>query len=162
MKWIESLGGPLVLLPTNKMQLWLGNAGPSKPEESHYELACDIKGFCGTLTINDIQAFVVADESNPTTWIPNSEGGQLIRWMAANSEEQLMSTAKTIMEKQHLDSVVYFDSTQGEHHLFDSVHSGTENHESIKVELKSNKSEIRTYFAKKETVWLVVHDFKKC
>jgi hypothetical protein len=162
MKWVESLGGPLILLPTEKMVNWFGDAGPRNSQVSHYGLACSVKDYCGTIQIGGAQAFVVADEPLPTTWVKTGKGGQLVRWIAAETEAELLETAGTIKKDEYLDSVIEYESTVGPHSLFDSVYSGSEAKESITIEIQSNRTKIATYFAKTGNVWLVVHDFEEC
>jgi len=91
--WIESNGGPLLVLPCSLLSAWRGTDDPSPGEKveatfrwnpagvaTDYDRACDVSDFAGVIPVGSGEALVLADEPLPTTWLPAGDGGSLARW----------------------------------------------------------------------------------
>lgn len=79
MQWIESYGGPLLLLPSELFTEWRGvltefdhygydwpYPDPPPPEESDYDGACAMEGHIGLISVGDGQAVVLSDKPMST------------------------------------------------------------------------------------------------
>ena len=90
MKWIESGGGPFILVPTDHLPEWRGiDAGPSE-DETDYDRACEISDDIGILEVGGTHAVVFGDEPFRTTWVPNEKGGGfVVRWVYADNENSV-------------------------------------------------------------------------
>jgi hypothetical protein len=81
MKWMESNGGPVVLLTESDLTLWTGARGHD------YERACKVEDYVGTMALAEHHVLVLGDEPFATTWIQYEYGGVLVRWVHADSEQ---------------------------------------------------------------------------
>jgi len=93
--WVCSAGGPLIVAPAEIAPQWRGVQGWSPSEGrwglagesvSDYARACGTDDYLGTLQVGHGKALILGDEPMQTAFIPNSEGGILVRWMYAESE----------------------------------------------------------------------------
>jgi len=85
-KWVESGGGPLILVPTAHLSQWRGVGGPSEGE-TDYQRACEVADSVGVVAVGSGDGLILGDEPLPTAWVPNeSGGGVLVRWVYADSE----------------------------------------------------------------------------
>jgi hypothetical protein len=91
--WIESNGGPLVVLPRALLAAWRGTDDPLPGEAieatfrwnpggvaTDYDRACDVRDYAGVIAVGSGEALVLADEPLPTTWLPGHRGGVFVRW----------------------------------------------------------------------------------
>ena len=102
MKWIESGGGPFILVPTDHLPRWRGVDGPGD-DESDYDRACEVVDDVGVVEVGNADALVFGDEPFRTSWVSNEgEGGFVVRWVYADSEN---SVTKYISQGK-LESVV--------------------------------------------------------
>ncbi|MBX3208055.1 MAG: hypothetical protein KF764_23615 [Labilithrix sp.] len=87
MNWIESSGGPLVLLPRSLRTEWKGVAGDD------YEDACGEDDYLGVLRRKWGVAIVLGDEPFRTAVIQRADGPAIVRWMYAPTADQLLELA---------------------------------------------------------------------
>ncbi|NEC30780.1 hypothetical protein G3I20_30340 [Streptomyces sp. SID8111] len=86
-QWVESGGGPLVAVPETVLPFWTGADG--EEAASDYDRACEVDGAVGLLPVGDTTALVLGDEPAATAYLP--EHGTLVRWLAADSEADLLA-----------------------------------------------------------------------
>src|SRR5690606_9008604 len=86
-QWVESGGGPLVAVPETVLPFWTGADG--EEAASDYDRACEVDGAVGLLPVGDTTALVLGDEPAATAYLP--EHGTLVRWLAADSEAELLA-----------------------------------------------------------------------
>lgn len=88
-EWIDSAGGPLVMMPRSKTSSWKGVQG------DHYDEACQIaiNDYAGVLTRDWGDILVFDGEPLPTTHLLRSDGLAIVRWVAANTEAELLDLA---------------------------------------------------------------------
>jgi hypothetical protein len=104
LKWIESAGGPLILISDNVVKLWSGvfnRAAYSTdiivdtdnfldPNETDYGKACSIRNYIGVVDIKNNSALVLGDDPMMTTVFNSSDYKiGIARWYYApeNSDE---------------------------------------------------------------------------
>ena len=125
MHWIESAGGPLVLVPERSLAAWKGADGPS-PTGTHYERACAIEDFVGLVPLETGAGVVLGDEPLRTAWRPTTAGGLLVRCIAAPSERDVEAALETLPEGLPWESMLDFHHPGGALLLFDAAFAGSE------------------------------------
>ncbi|WP_353962866.1 MULTISPECIES: Imm21 family immunity protein [unclassified Streptomyces] len=89
-RWIESSGGPFVILPVSCLPDWLGSYGED------YDAACEVEEYLGLVRAgtpgSTEEGLVVADEPLPATYIPDLKC--VLQWQYASSENELVSAAR--------------------------------------------------------------------
>ena len=99
--WIQSNGGPLLLLSNSLLGAWGGSDEPEpylgvearsrwnpRGRATDYDRACDVTDLVGTVQVGVGEGLVLGDEPLATTWRPIQEigGGILVRWEYADSD----------------------------------------------------------------------------
>lgn len=92
LKWIESGGGPLVLMDESSVKLWSGVLDSRAyaenklvdaedfmdAEQADYGKACLVEDYLGLVDVEEAQALVLNDEPLPTTVLPPIDGVTVI------------------------------------------------------------------------------------
>jgi len=88
--WVESMGGPLVVVPLSAVADWGGGtlAGTTADD---YDRACAVYGYAGVIPMLGAEALVLGDE--PATTCFWADQRVFVRWLAADSEEDLFAAA---------------------------------------------------------------------
>ncbi|MFJ5221188.1 Imm21 family immunity protein [Streptomyces sp. NPDC088354] len=100
--WVESLGGPLIVVPVSALPAWRGAtetgvlAGDATAPDD-YDRACAVDDLAGVITIgeNGAQALVLADEPATSCYLPEQRA--FLRWLAADSAAKLKAAAETVL-----------------------------------------------------------------
>jgi hypothetical protein len=105
LQWIQSNGGPLLLLPSSLLGAWEGADEPEPyrgvEARSHwnpggpatdYDRACDVPDLAGTVPVGAGEGLVLGDEPLATTWwlAPEIGGGILVTPSRPESETHSM------------------------------------------------------------------------
>ena len=111
MRWIESAGGPLLLLSERNLGSWEGVlgliSGPAaavgySPGEkaTDYDRACSAEGLLGIIKVGGEEAVLLSGEALQTIWVPvgAANGGMFIRWFFGESEAEFLSWIGKIPE----------------------------------------------------------------
>jgi immunity protein 21 of polymorphic toxin system len=136
--WVESNGGPLLLLPEALLSDWCGSDDPPlwrqvqsrfrfNPEgvATDYDRACDVSGFVGALEVGEGFGLVLGDEPLPTVWIPAPFGGYLARRYVG--EDSAVSLALSLLNRIESWQVEVIFKIVGEPLiLFDAAEPGTD------------------------------------
>lgn len=123
-QWISSEGGPLVLIPRDKLSLWSGCFG-NNCDETDYDRACKTDGYAGVLRLFDgTQALVLGDAPMQTAYLQNSALGKLLmRWNFAPNPAHVAQVLQNLKDVQFDDGLyIYFAGTCV---LFDSAEAGS-------------------------------------
>ncbi|MCX5178470.1 immunity 21 family protein [Streptomyces virginiae] len=143
--WVESGGGPLVVVPAEVLTRWEG--ADSEGPESDYDRACAVVGCAGLLTVGPSHALVLGDEPSSTTFLP--EHGVFVRWVAAESEAELLGGVEAALEDVAWEDGQVWE-VPGPVVLFDSAWPGSEvepdNH--TRVELTPGRYAVRAASAR--------------
>ncbi|WP_328789809.1 MULTISPECIES: Imm21 family immunity protein [unclassified Streptomyces] len=138
--WVESGGGPLVVVPAEALTRWEG--ADSEGPESDYDRACAVVGFTGLLAVGPSHALVLGDEPSSTVFLP--EYGVFVRWLAAETEAELLGGVGAALEDAAWEEGQVWD-VPGPVVLFDSAWPGSEvepdNH--ARVDLAAGRYEVR-------------------
>jgi HAD superfamily hydrolase (TIGR01549 family) len=151
--WVESAGGPLILVPSSALPKWRGAPFDFDPGDldtwGDYGRACQIDGYAGVLDAGDDQALVLGDEPASTTYLPDQR--LFVRWIYANSEADLIRLIPNAVETADWEDAGTW-TTSGPGQLFDSTLAGDElEHEPhLKVDLAPGTYLIRTAYVEPE------------
>ncbi|MFJ4437024.1 Imm21 family immunity protein [Streptomyces sp. NPDC088923] len=130
--WVDSLGGPLIVVPVSALASWGGGTESSlltgdatAPDD--YDRACAVDDVAGVIPVgaNGAQALVLADEPATTCYRPQHRA--FLRWFAAESEAGLTAAADTALA----DPATVWDEcgtwvSDGPAVLMDSAWAGSE------------------------------------
>jgi hypothetical protein len=139
--WVASNGGPLLLVPEEFVDAWLGIDPPpdgrvirtrfrwneSSPP-CDYDRACDINDYLGEISVGRGSAVVLGDEPLPTVWrpSPNAEGGVLVRCRYVESEADEQRLLESIPAVDFELSSFHLETLSGRVALFDSAFAGAD------------------------------------
>jgi hypothetical protein len=139
LQWIQSNGGPLLLLPSSLLGVW---GGTDEPEPylgvearsrwnpagaaTDYDRACDVTDLLGTVQVGGGEALVLADEPLATSWCPAPEIGDgiLVRWEYAESDVIAGRWVSTIPGSLPWEPSLRFSFEEGPLSLFDAAEPG--------------------------------------
>jgi len=154
--WIESTGGPLVVLSREVAGEWSGYAGPD------YDLACTVMDFVGIAPEDDQPrrgpVLVLGGEPMATTYLP--ERHCLVRWVYANSEEDLLAAVRERLDDDGAwgEGVAY--DVAGPTLLLDSSAVGAEaGGDWLELDLPIGECVVKTLFFESESSSAVLHRF---
>jgi len=142
LRWIESSGSPLILLPRELIACWEGIAlpGPGRAVEarfrwhgdfskpaSDYDRACDINDYLGLLSVGTGFGLVLNDQPLRTCWFAISDSaGLLVRWDYADDENSVQDSLTKTPGDIWQPTEFSLEVKSGELVLFDSSHQGME------------------------------------
>ena len=152
--WIESSGGPLVLLASDLLPLWTGvgdldfdQVQPLPPEETDYERACRVSDYLGVVDVAQGYGLVLDDEPLPTVWWPTPEpGGILVRWVACDGPSTIASHLDAHEDIEWIPSGIAFAVTSDELYLFDAAVPGSEVTDFLSIVVPKATYEVETCF----------------
>lgn len=140
--WVQSGGGPLLLLAKDLLGFWEGvNLPPAfrhleadfrwreDKRVTDYDRACDSTDYIAEITVGPGSGLVLGDEPVPTMWLSVSErsAGILVRVIYSPGDAELESTLRQL--PQNLDWMVQpfcFRVDDSDLILFDSAEPGNE------------------------------------
>ncbi|MFK4691772.1 Imm21 family immunity protein [Streptomyces pristinaespiralis] len=120
--WIESEGGPVILVEESLRRLWGGYTN------SDYDNACEVDGYTGPVPFGEPSApslaFAINDIPAPTTYM--EEFRALVQWIAAPSDDRLVEVVRGGIDfvKEWEDGPVV--QVNGRLALFDAALPGTQ------------------------------------
>ncbi|QGV78629.1 Imm21 family immunity protein [Streptomyces ficellus] len=100
--WVESMGGPLIVLPVSALDTWRGctesgmvMADGDGPDD--YDRACAVDDLAAVIAVGEegAGALVLGDEPATTCYVP--EHHAFLRRLAAPSETGLRAVAETVL-----------------------------------------------------------------
>jgi hypothetical protein len=137
LRWIDSGGGPLLLVPGELRLAWRGTDIPEEPVVSRfrwagpgtpatdYDRACDVEGYVGIIPVGGGTALVLGDAPHSTAWWPlRSGGGILVRWEYAPSEERVEAALEELSGLAWEETGLTFRAGAEPVWLFDSAYAG--------------------------------------
>lgn len=178
--WIESAGGPLVLLSEQYLSAWLGHAPawevwmdpdatglpddqPEASQMTDYERAGMINGYIGVLAVGDGQGVVLSGDWLATAWLSVSETeGMLIRWVYGTDQAGLLERLTPISSDGWTRNVDSFQIGRHSLALFDAAWPGSEAPERITITLLEGEYTVDTAIVLPEQhTKLVLHRLRR-
>ncbi|WP_429417655.1 Imm21 family immunity protein [Nocardia sp. GAS34] len=104
-QWIETTGGPQILIPQSARSAWRGVPEAFDPDHrdtwGDYGLACSVSTYIGIVEHSGVEVLVLGDMAAPTTYIQDMR--MLVRWYGADSEKELLAAANRSASNRQLD-----------------------------------------------------------
>ncbi len=145
MRWLESGGGPLILVPRRHLLNWTGIQAPDGGG-SDYDRACEVTDEVALITVGEKgTGLVFGDEPFRTAWFADESGGLVIRWVYADSEAAVAEYLKNASLGEVLEDTRLSFATPGDCLLFDSAEPGSDvRGDSIDIALHPGTYRIRS------------------
>ena len=165
LRWIESGGGPLVLIDSNTALEWGGvSRNSGSPETlSDYERACSIDGYLGVLDVQKDQALVLGDEPMRTS-VKRLEQDEvmIIRWVWSSDETQVIESLPLALESADwVETDLTIKHSSERFVIFDSAEQFSEVSNLLEIPFSAELSRISTLeFKPSDSVFLVLHRIK--
>jgi len=182
LKWIDSAGGPLILISDKSYNLWSGILKHSSyldnksedaddflnADEADYGKACLVDDYLGLINIGDDTALVLGDEPLLTTIFHSVDNRAVIaRWYYGENEGQVENVLKTI-DLNSIDNWEFalpLELSSDKQYLFDSARSATmldkENDDYLVVNIKQGNYQIWTsIYEPDDKTKLIIHKFE--
>lgn len=170
LEWIDSNGGPLILLSREFLTGWSG-ADPQEPrddkvqtvQETDYDRAGAISGYIGLLPVGRGQGVVFWGEPMPTAWVPlTTTMGVFVRWSYGEEQTDVIGYVKHIEERIWASSGLAFMVGRQPLCLFDAAWPGQEVSEYLTIPLDEGAYAIDTGIARPGNhTELVIHRFRR-
>jgi hypothetical protein len=178
LNWVESAGGPLLVVPEDLVAFWEGIRQPPSfrvveaefrwtegGTATDYDRACDIQDYVGVIPVGPGQAIVLADEPLPTTWIsgPDNPAGYIVRWVHAPDDESVLRALQELPIGAPWFPGPEFRHDGGRLVVFDSAAPGDDQAVSrLVLELPGGDYELETLrYQPDEDVRLLIHRLRK-
>jgi hypothetical protein len=172
-KWVDTTGGPLLLLPEELLPSWRGIEGwfdhTDIRDTSDYARACRVEAWLGRIACGKGKGMVLAGDPGMVTWFPNGnrDGGLLVQWLWAPDEEAIVSAIGSrevadLLAGSAEEEVSFSTGPSGRLMVFDSSCSGDclEN-DSLAIELAPGAYQARAFVFKTKPVAVVIRAIQK-
>ncbi|MEU8662783.1 Imm21 family immunity protein [Actinoplanes philippinensis] len=95
--WVESGGGPLVVVPETSLPDWRGVDPEDLDDTDDSARACAVTGLAGVIAVGaaGARALVLADDPASSCFVPEIRA--FVRWNAANDADSLIDAARTVV-----------------------------------------------------------------
>ena len=147
--WVESGGGPLVVIPVEVAHHWRGvegfgliNSDSFMLSEifinyTDYDRACKVDDYLGMLEVGPGTCLVFGDEPLATTFLMAEEGAIFVRWVCAENEKDILQAAQVVPDDAWVSCANRFHVGKGGLLLFDSAFPGDDLPDSHLEEIRS-------------------------
>lgn len=162
-RWIESGGGPLILLPECLSRSWRGTLGsPHNPISGDYARAARVRDYLGKIVVGNGTGLVLGGDPLPATIIRDDQGLVIARWVYAASEEAAMVALRRAEALTYVPEAVLFENTDEVVVLMDAALPGRDLRDSLQVKLPTGTYGVATaeYTPDTETSF-VIHRLEK-
>jgi hypothetical protein len=163
-QWIDSGGGPLLLLEEHLLGYWKGfNFSKQHPDfVTDYDFACEIDDYLGVIEVGPGYGLVLGGEPMSTAWLPFSDtkNGLLIRWMFAENENAVTNAVNDLQSVTWQKTGIEIDFSGDRLILFDSACAGSQVGEKLEIKISEGRYSAETahHQPNKETS-LILHRF---
>lgn len=161
--WIESGGGPLVLVAVGDVGSWMGIDPVGSDTESDYDRACAVMESIAPVAVRGMPVVVMGDEPDCTAVRTFDGLMHWVRWRAAPNEQELWDA----LNGAHLPGLDWrasgeFDAREGGYRLFDAAFSGKEIEDSLSMSMPPGRYAIETSpFKPSREIEVLLHRFRK-
>ncbi|WP_455928599.1 Imm21 family immunity protein [Pseudomonas fluorescens] len=155
--WIESSGGPLVVIENHLAPLWGGTNG----HPSDFDLACDTVNYIELVSTQKVTALIMGDEPLRTIAAHSDDHTLIVRWRWAKSEQDVLKEIQNVQfpstYDEHLDIIL----PSGALTIFDSATQYSET-EAIHLKTHPGKNTIQTFtYSPNPETSLLIHKISK-
>lgn len=136
LKWVNSGGGPLIVIPVEIAHYWRGcetgmpltgdraTIWETVRMNTDYGRACGVDDYLGVLNVGPGECLVLADELMQTTILPTNADALIVRWIYAESEAEVVRAVRSVPEDVWETTQHRVDVGSGGLLLFDSAYPG--------------------------------------
>jgi hypothetical protein len=169
-RWIDTTGGPHVLLAEELLSHWRGIEGAFDHRDPHdlsdYARACRVTSWLGTITCGTGIAVVLSGDAGPIAWMPNAAGhsGFLVQWIGVDDEQQIESALQSeelasLLVSPDAETIEFHVGAPGRMRLFDSAESGDDmKGDSLELHLSPGCYRMRAAYYASPELMIVVRD----
>lgn len=160
--WIESAGGPLLLLEENLLAHWQGCFSNSEDTPTDCDRACDVDDYIGVIAVDSSHGIVLGEEPFPTAWwsLARLGEGLLVRWVYAENETAVIHALEDLPDATWLRTDVEFQVSNGMLILFDAACSGSDIGERLEIEIPKGCYVTETsHYQPDEQTSVIIHRF---
>jgi hypothetical protein len=128
MRWIGTLGGPLVVMPLEYVGLWTGASGPNGEEEwdeddtLYWRASEATDGYAGVVPVGPAEALVIGSGRAPTTYFP--EYRTFVQRLSGDAEADFPAYVGRILAAAVWEHEVAWAFDGRSAVMFDAVHCG--------------------------------------
>jgi hypothetical protein len=170
--WVETLGGPHLVLPEKHAVAWEGGAIPSGGRvvqasfrcnpgspATDYDRACSVEGWLGVIAVGKGMALVLHGDDSIAAYFRTARGQHyLLRWHYAPSETALLDHFQDVLPQLQVEHEAVFPHPGGKVLLMDSVDiPGNFMTPPSKFVLPRGKYRVLTSHSESEEVYIIVH-----
>jgi len=160
--WVESKGGPLILLEEDVVPYWRDYLPVSDSSLTYYERACEVSDYLGSIGVGSRSGLVFGEQPYSTTWLQASEWdyGIIVRWVYAENEAAVIQVLTQLSNRNWQRTDVVLEVTNEKLLLFDAAVPGDDIETFIPVQIPKGSyvAETLHYEANKDTS-LTLHRF---
>jgi len=165
LRWVESGGGPLILIDSDLALEWGGLSGNSGSPESlsDYERACSIDDYLGLLGVQKGVALVLGDEPMRTSVKRlEQDDVMIVRWVWSPNETQIIESLPLALESADwLETALTIKHSSETFVIFDSAEQFSEVSNLLEFPFSPGLSRISTLeFKPNDSIFLVLHRIK--
>lgn len=143
LKWISTLGGPLILMERRDLSFWRGD--DDYEDVSDYEMAGEITDYVGTVKFANRVALVFPMPNETSVVVLDKQTLLLIRWIFADTEDQVKNELLAMdLEQPWVETGVAYQIEGGNLVLFDSVFRGADVREFIETNVEPGTYTVST------------------
>lgn len=160
--WIESAGGPLLILEERLLHYWHGCFSTLEDALTDYERACSVDDYIGAIAVASGQGIVLGDEPFSTArWpSPDLDHSLLVRWVFAENEAAITQALENLPDKAWQRTDVEFWVSNDKLILFDAACSGNDIDERLVIEIPEGWYAAETmHYQPNEQTSLILHRF---
>lgn len=161
--WVESGGGPLILVPANLLSRWRGTDPAGAPVSGDYARACAQPGFASLISVAGGTGLVLGEDPMPATWWSEVSGsaGALVRWEYADNDEAVQAVLAGDLHVVEAQAPLGWE-VLGPLQLFDSAWPGDEAPQKLEIPLPTGKYSVTSEWVRPNSeTSLLVHRFLK-
>lgn len=163
LKWLESAGGPLLLLEEHLLESWSGVfSEPSQTPFTDYDRACAVNDYIGIIAVDSGFGIVLGEEPFSTAWFQFAEtkNSLLVRWVFAENESAVTDALANLQSAAWKKTGVKIQFSGDRLILFDSACNGSNINESLEIEIPKGWYAVETFHYKpNEKTSLILHRF---
>ena len=160
--WVESTGGPLILLEEDLVPYWRGYLSASDSGMSDYQRACEVSDYLGSIEVGSRSGVVLGEQPFSSTWWQDREldHGMIVRWICAENEAPVIQALTNLSASNWQRTDVVLEVTKGSLLLFDSASPGNDIETFILIQFPKGTYIAETlHYEPNQDTCLILHRF---
>jgi hypothetical protein len=162
LRWIQTGGGPFILLPAAVRKHWQGFRATTADQPTDYDRACAVPDELGELEVGAATGLVLGDEPHQTACYQEGDLTLLVRWVAAPSANAVLVALHDAARLEYGEPVARYTALGGDQLLIDAAEPGDDvRGDVLTVELSPGRYIVDTaHFNSGSDLRLVLHRFR--